>query len=174
MTTCALLGTRCFSDWQARGMMVVQFHSVSAALLPRRENNISPFLSLEADRAACFLVHKPWHQYHLECALPLHLPIVMVWLLSVIALASVALVHATPVEVKRQAITTLSSTQVDTFALYTHFASAAYCHPSITRTWNCGGAFAHCSSFEKHASLKRCSHSQLPSGPRLSTGRSWR
>jgi hypothetical protein len=73
----------------------------------------------------------------------------MAWLLSVFALVSVTLVHASPIEVKRQDITTLSPTQVDAFAQITHFASAAYCDSSITRTWNCGSAFTHCPTLER-------------------------
>jgi len=68
----------------------------------------------------------------------------LVW--SIFALAFVGLVPATPVSIKRQAttVTTLSQNQINEFAPFTHFASAAYCHPSITRNWACGGAFTHC------------------------------
>ncbi|KAN0121614.1 Alpha/Beta hydrolase fold [Russula decolorans] len=62
----------------------------------------------------------------------------MVLLLSLFALASIELVHATAVRVKRQDITTLDSTQIAGFAPFTHFASAAYCNPSLTRNWDCG------------------------------------
>ncbi|KAF8493055.1 lipase [Russula emetica] len=62
----------------------------------------------------------------------------MVKLLSLLTLASVGLVHATVVRVKRQAITTLSSTQIAGFAPFTHLASAAYCNPSLTKNWDCG------------------------------------
>lgn len=97
----------------------------------------------------------------------------MVSLLSIFALAPVALVRAAAVQVNLQAITPLSSAQIDTFAPFTHFASAAYCDPSKTTTWTCGGAFIDCSTLEA-VLLKRCSHSQLSSGPRLSTGCGWR
>ncbi|KAI0249660.1 lipase [Lactifluus subvellereus] len=60
----------------------------------------------------------------------------MVLLQSVFAVAFVGLVRAA--SVKRQAITTLSSTQIDAFAPFTHFASGAYCNPSTTITWKCG------------------------------------
>ena len=71
------------------------------------------------------------------------LPGVMVQLLSLFALASVELVHATAARVKRQEITALSPTQIAGFAPFTHFASAAYCNPSSTINWSCGGAFIH-------------------------------
>ena len=70
----------------------------------------------------------------------------MVRLLVLLALASVELVRATAVGVKRQDnedIITLNSAQIDTFTPFTRFASAAYCNPSLIRNWNCGGAFAH-------------------------------
>ena len=47
-------------------------------------------------------------------------------------------VRAAPLE-PRQGITTLSTAQVNAFTPYTHFASTAYCHPSTTYTWTCGG-----------------------------------
>jgi hypothetical protein len=72
-------------------------------------------------------------------------PGVMVRFLSLFALASVELVHAAAVRVKRRDITTLSSTQIAGFAPFTHFASAAYCNPSLTKNWDCGGAVTHCS-----------------------------
>jgi hypothetical protein len=75
----------------------------------------------------------------------------MVSLWTIFALAFVGLVPATPVSIKRQAITvtTLSPTQIDEFAPFTHFASTAYCHPSTTINWTCGGAFAHCSTLKE-------------------------
>jgi hypothetical protein len=69
----------------------------------------------------------------------------MIRLLSLFALAFVELVHAAAVRVKRQDITTLSSTQIAGFAPFTHLASAAYCNPSLTKNWDCGGAFTRCS-----------------------------
>ncbi|KAF8470270.1 lipase [Russula ochroleuca] len=65
----------------------------------------------------------------------------MISLLFLFALASLALVRATAVNVNRQAITLLSSAQIDAFAPFTHLAGAAYCDPSTTKTWTCG---AHC------------------------------
>lgn len=40
---------------------------------------------------------------------------------------------------KRQSITTLSSPQISSFKPYTFFASTAYCNPSMTINWSCGG-----------------------------------
>lgn len=41
--------------------------------------------------------------------------------------------------VRRQSITTLSTSQIETFKPFTFFASAAYCNPSTTINWSCGG-----------------------------------
>lgn len=41
--------------------------------------------------------------------------------------------------VRRQSITTLSTSQIETFKPFTFFASAAYCIPSTTISWSCGG-----------------------------------
>jgi len=52
---------------------------------------------------------------------------------------AIASVSAIPVELsKRQAITALSSTQIQGFDPFTHFASTAYCNPSSTISWSCG------------------------------------
>ncbi|KAH9043989.1 lipase class 3 family protein [Lactarius hengduanensis] len=40
--------------------------------------------------------------------------------------------------VKRQGIIPLSTSQVSSFAPFTHFASTAYCNPSTTINWSCG------------------------------------
>jgi hypothetical protein len=40
---------------------------------------------------------------------------------------------------KRQSITALSAAQISSFKPFTFFASAAYCQPSTTLTWTCGG-----------------------------------
>ena len=50
----------------------------------------------------------------------------------------VGLVYAA--SVKRQAITQLSSSQISSYTPFSYFASAAYCKPSTTINWNCGGA----------------------------------
>ncbi|KAI9510547.1 lipase [Russula earlei] len=60
----------------------------------------------------------------------------MICLRSLFALASIGLAHAAVYQ--RQAISTLSSTQIDAFAPFTHFASTAYCNPSTTINWSCG------------------------------------
>jgi hypothetical protein len=70
----------------------------------------------------------------------------MFWLPSLFTLASIVVVRATPITVKRQVITTLSSSQINVFAPFTNFAFAAYCNPSTTRTWTCGGTFTHFST----------------------------
>ncbi|KAF8623148.1 hypothetical protein AX17_007537 [Amanita inopinata Kibby_2008] len=46
-------------------------------------------------------------------------------------------VQAAPFE-SRQDITPLTTSQIDFFTPYTHFASTAYCQPSTTITWACG------------------------------------
>ncbi|EKM50550.1 uncharacterized protein PHACADRAFT_263889 [Phanerochaete carnosa HHB-10118-sp] len=38
----------------------------------------------------------------------------------------------------RQSITALSTTAIETFKPYTHYASTAYCQPSMTLKWTCG------------------------------------
>ncbi|KAI8974839.1 lipase [Trametes punicea] len=43
-----------------------------------------------------------------------------------------------PASIKRQAITTLSQSQVTAFRPYTHYASAGYCAPAATLAWDCG------------------------------------
>ncbi|KAH9169451.1 lipase class 3 family protein [Lactarius sanguifluus] len=55
---------------------------------------------------------------------------------SAFALMLAGLVQAAAV--KRQTITALSSSQIASFAPFTHFASTAYCNPSTTRNWSCG------------------------------------
>ena len=44
----------------------------------------------------------------------------------------------TPVLEARQAITSLTSTQISAFKPYSHYASAGYCAPAATLAWNCG------------------------------------
>ncbi|KAJ3576106.1 hypothetical protein NP233_g659 [Leucocoprinus birnbaumii] len=56
---------------------------------------------------------------------------------SLLALA--ALTNASPLNhAKRQSITALSTSQIDAFTPFTHFASTAYCNPSTTSNWSCG------------------------------------
>jgi hypothetical protein len=75
----------------------------------------------------------------------------MVSLWPIFALAFVALVPAAPVSIERQVttFTTLTPAQINEFAPFTHFASAAYCNPSTTINWSCGGAFTHCSNLKR-------------------------
>ena len=42
---------------------------------------------------------------------------------------------------KRQVITALSSAEIESFKPYTLYAGAAYCQPSLTSSWSCGGLF---------------------------------
>ncbi|KAA1468863.1 lipase [Dentipellis sp. KUC8613] len=53
---------------------------------------------------------------------------------------------------RRQAITTLSTAQVEAFKPFTFFASAAYCNPSTTLTWSCGANCNANSGFQPVAS----------------------
>ncbi len=46
---------------------------------------------------------------------------------------------AASVIIERQSITTLTSAQVEAFKPYTQYAAAAYCPPSKTLSWTCGG-----------------------------------
>lgn len=58
---------------------------------------------------------------------------------SALLLFSLHIAYANPVTVRRrQSITTLSASQIATFKPFTFFASAAYCQPSVTKTWSCG------------------------------------
>ena len=50
------------------------------------------------------------------------------------------LAHAGAVT-KRQDITPLSSTKIESFKPYTLYAAVAYCQPSLTLSWSCGGSF---------------------------------
>jgi hypothetical protein len=104
-----------------------------------REQHLFPSLRLEANWYISPGIH---NVLNLHAPLP---PGLMVRLSSLFALASIELVRATAIRIKRQDITTLSDTQIAGFAPFTHFASAAYCDPSLTKNWDCGGPFTHCS-----------------------------
>lgn len=54
---------------------------------------------------------------------------------SAFALVLAGLVQAAAV--RRQSITPLSSSQISSYAPFTHFASTAYCNPSTTINWSC-------------------------------------
>ncbi|KAF9050948.1 Alpha/Beta hydrolase protein [Rhodocollybia butyracea] len=49
-----------------------------------------------------------------------------------------SLVSASPAVQVRQAITTLSTAQIDAFTPYAFFANTGYCSPSTTISWSCG------------------------------------
>ncbi|KIJ55281.1 hypothetical protein M422DRAFT_23892 [Sphaerobolus stellatus SS14] len=51
------------------------------------------------------------------------------------ALVSAATAAVLP---RQGAVTAISSTQINSFTPYTHFASTAYCQPSTTINWSCG------------------------------------
>jgi hypothetical protein len=74
-----------------------------------------------------------WHKIHLTRR---HTS--MVRLQSAFTLALAGLICAAVV--KRQSITPLTSTQINSYAVFTHFSAAAYCDPSTTLKWNCGSA----------------------------------
>ncbi|KAI9458355.1 lipase [Lactarius psammicola] len=76
---------------------------------------------------------------------------IMVWLRSsAFALVLAGLVQAAAV--KRQSITSLGSSQISSFAPFTHFASTAYCNPSTTINWSCGANCQANSDFQPVAS----------------------
>ncbi|KAJ7272670.1 alpha/beta-hydrolase [Mycena haematopus] len=58
--------------------------------------------------------------------------------LAVILFALASLTAAAPALSARQAITTLSSTQVSAFKPYSFYAAAGYCSPASTLAWDCG------------------------------------
>ena len=65
-------------------------------------------------------------------------------LLLAISMASVFFtillgITAVQASASRQSVTALMTSQIDTFSPYTYFASAAYCTPSTTLSWSCGG-----------------------------------
>ena len=60
-------------------------------------------------------------------------------------LAFFRIVHAISFT-KRQDITTLSQAQIEEFKPYSLYAAAAYCYPSNTLTWSCGGPYHELSS----------------------------
>lgn len=40
-----------------------------------------------------------------------------------------------------RSVTALSAAQISEYTPYTHYASTAFCNPSTTLTWTCGGAY---------------------------------
>ena len=81
---------------------------------------------------------------------------------------------ASAAAVKRQSITPLSSSQISSYAPFTHFASTAYCNPSTTINWSCGGALLPALSPPCAVLVYSCSSSsQLPGKPRLCASGVW-
>jgi hypothetical protein len=70
--------------------------------------------------------------------------------LAFLALPALALAARVP-SAKRQSITTLSTAQINAFTPYTWFASTAYCSPSTTLAWSCGGAASTSPVRDAHA-----------------------
>ncbi|KAF8831785.1 hypothetical protein HHX47_DHR1001030 [Lentinula edodes] len=54
------------------------------------------------------------------------------------ALSAVGLTSANPVDLERRTVTTLSATELSSFAPFTQFARAAYCGTDILQDWTCG------------------------------------
>ena len=53
--------------------------------------------------------------------------------------------HVDVVTKRQQFITTLSSAEIEVFKPYTFYAAVAYCQPSLTFSWKCGGLCSGCS-----------------------------
>jgi hypothetical protein len=67
-------------------------------------------------------------------------------------LAIFGLAHASAVN-KRQDTTVLSSEEIEAFRPYTLYAATAYCDPSQTLAWSCGGL---CLGRSMLLSIHRC------------------
>ncbi|KZS95515.1 lipase [Sistotremastrum niveocremeum HHB9708] len=61
---------------------------------------------------------------------------------------ALSIVKATPTPEKRASITSLTSSQINAFKSTTFFSAAAYCSPSVTINWSCGGNCAANSGFQ--------------------------
>lgn len=72
------------------------------------------------------------------CLFPVWFNSIMFSRLTVVTLFVLS-ASAAPAILARQATTRLSSSQISAFKPYTYFASAAFCLPSTTLPWNCGG-----------------------------------
>ena len=86
------------------------------------------------------------------------------WTASLFALAFIRLVYSS--SIPRQAtITALGAAQISGFAPFTHFASTAYCNPSTTIKWTCGGEslLQIPPLFGTFQVAERCPYSQLRS-----------
>ncbi|KZV71566.1 alpha/beta-hydrolase [Peniophora sp. CONT] len=75
-------------------------------------------------------------------------------MVALVALAAALIPHvlAASTPVKRQAITALSTAQIDAFTPYSNFAAAAYCSGTQTSDWGCGPLCDANSGFEVQAS----------------------
>lgn len=71
-------------------------------------------------------------------------------LVALVALLPAA--FAVPSLQARQSITALTTSQIETFKPFTHYASTAYCLPSQTLTWSCGANCQANPTFEPTAS----------------------
>jgi len=58
--------------------------------------------------------------------------------LAAVLLALASLASAAPTLNERQAITSLTSAQINTFTPYSFYSAAGYCSPASTLAWNCG------------------------------------
>ncbi|KAJ3511453.1 hypothetical protein NLJ89_g4086 [Agrocybe chaxingu] len=56
--------------------------------------------------------------------------------------------NAGPTNSRRQSITPLSSSEIAAFKPFSYFASTAYCNPSVTINWSCGGYVGYSPSQE--------------------------
>jgi hypothetical protein len=73
-------------------------------------------------------------------ALPVSLSTMLPALQFAVAFAvNAVFVYANPVLETRQSITTLTAPQISAFKPFTFYASTAYCQPSATINWSCGG-----------------------------------
>jgi hypothetical protein len=135
---------------------------------PQRKARSNTIEAIQAGCAALCVAFKSRHMRNVCSAYhPLPSPTDMFRLQSVFAVLILGLVRATLV--KRQAITALSSAQIDAFAPLTHFASAAYCNPSTTINWSCGGAPIAIDTLVNAHGIDRCFYSQLRRESRLPT-----
>lgn len=75
------------------------------------------------------------------------------FIVLVVAVSVISSSFASPLSAtRRQSITTLSTSQIETFKPFTFFASAAYCNPSTTINWSCGGE-THVSRTRRNSNL---------------------
>ncbi len=66
------------------------------------------------------------------------------WLRATTAVLAASVTLAAPApHLKRAAITQVSQSQVNSFTPIAHYASASYCTPSSTLTWNCANCGAN-------------------------------